>query len=96
MAVTCGRKYPKSRTNSWWQNIVENVVVRDEWRENFRMSRDIYFYFTVQQAQATDGKKRKKYAPVTISYMADEGRYRKVVNAFGISRPIVSKVVRMV
>ena len=31
------------RTDGWWQNFVNNVVVAEEWRENFRMSRDSFF-----------------------------------------------------
>ena len=27
------------RTSSWWDNFVNGVVVDDEWRDNFRMSR---------------------------------------------------------
>ena len=38
----------------------------------------------------------EKQIAVTLYYLADEGRYRKVANAFGISRSTVSKVVRKV
>ena len=27
------------RTSAWWDNFVNEVVVAEEWRENFRMSR---------------------------------------------------------
>ena len=33
---------------------------------------------------------------ITLYYLADEGRYRKIANAFGISRSTVSVVVRRV
>ena len=38
----------------------------------------------------------EKQLAITLYYLTDEGRYRKVANAFGISRPTVSKVVRKV
>ena len=38
----------------------------------------------------------EKQVAVTLYYLSDEGRYRKVANAFGISRSSVSKVVRNV
>lgn len=36
----------------------------------------------------------EKQVAVTLYYLADEGRYKKVANAFGISRSSVSVVVR--
>ena len=38
----------------------------------------------------------EKQLAVTLYYLADEGRYRKVANAFGISRSSVSIIVRKV
>lgn len=37
-----------------------------------------------------------KQVAVTLYYLSDEGRIRKTVNAFGISRQAVSKIVRKV
>ena len=28
------------RTSAWWDNFVNQIVVPEEWRENFRVSRD--------------------------------------------------------
>ena len=38
----------------------------------------------------------EKQLAVTLYYLADEGRYRKVANAFGISRSSVSIIFRKV
>ena len=38
----------------------------------------------------------EKQIAVTLYYLMDEGRYRKVANAFGISRASVSIIVRNV
>ena len=37
-----------------------------------------------------------KKVACTLYYLSDEGRIRKTVNAFGISRQVVSKIVRKV
>ena len=37
-----------------------------------------------------------KQVALTLYYLADEGRLRKTANAFGLSRPCVSIVVRRV
>lgn len=37
-----------------------------------------------------------KQVAVTLYYLSDEGHIRKIVNAFGISRQAVSKIVRKV
>ena len=31
------------RTDAWWRNFEKNVVLPEEWRENFRLSRDSFF-----------------------------------------------------
>ena len=31
------------RTDAWWIHFEKNVVLPEEWRENFRMSRDSFF-----------------------------------------------------
>ena len=57
----------------------------------------------MQLGQIPFGKKQKtnmrqsisveKQLAITLYYLADEGRYRKVTNAFDVSRPTVSKVL---
>ena len=49
MAMKNARRNPKrrfwirpGRTDGWWQNFVDNVVVPEEWRENFRMSKNSF------------------------------------------------------
>ena len=31
------------RTKSWWNNFKQNVVVAEEWKENFRISKDSFY-----------------------------------------------------
>ena len=92
------------RTGAWWCNFTRNIVVPDEWRENFRMSRDSFYVLCNKlrpfiEKQTTHLRKPisvEKQVAVTLYYVSDEGRYRKVANAFGISRASVSKIVRTV
>ena len=92
------------RTEAWWCNFTRNIVVPEEWRENFRMSRDSFYVLCNQlrpfiEKQTTHLRKPifvEKQVAVTLYYLSDKGRYRKVANAFGISRALVSKIVRSV
>ena len=92
------------RTSSWWDNFSNNVVVDEEWHENFRMSKENFKHLCQQlapflQKQVTNMRKPvdvEKQKAVTLSYLSDEGRYRKVANAFGIAKSTVSLIVRRV
>ena len=92
------------RTKSWWNNFKQNVVVAEEWKENFRMSKDSFYKLCNEVRPFLQKKTTIMRAPisvkeqiaVTLYYLADEGRYRKVANAFGISRSSVSIFVRNV
>ncbi len=92
------------RTSKWWDNFVNRIVVSDEWRENFRMCRTSFFnlcdqvrpYLTRQVTNMRIPISVEKQVAITLYYLSDEGRYRKVANAFGISRAAVSQAIRRV
>ena len=92
------------RTSAWWNNFQKGTVVPEEWRENFRMSQDSFTELCTQLRPFIEKKITKMRVPisvetqvaVTLYYLSDEGRYRKVANAFGISRSSVSIIVRTV
>ncbi len=92
------------RTSAWWQNFIDDIVVPEEWRENFRMSKENFFklcdeirpYLIKQRTAMREPLSVEKQVAVTLYYLADEGRYRKVGNAFGISRSTVSVVLQKV
>ena len=92
------------RTSAWWTNFQKDTVVPEEWRENFRMSKDSFTELCTQLRPFIEKKTTKMRVPisvetqvaVTLYYLSDEGRYRKVANAFGISRSSVSIIVRTV
>ena len=85
------------RTSAWWNNFQQDTVVLEEWRENFRMSKESFNELYSLLWPFIEKKVTKMRVPisvetqvaVTLSYLSDEGRYRKVANAFGISRSAV-------
>ena len=92
------------RTNAWWSSFTRNIVVAEEWRENFRVSQESFKSLCAQlrpyiEMQATNMRlptSVEKQVAITLYYLADEGCYRKAANAFGVSRSTVSVVVRRV
>ena len=92
------------RTSAWWDNFVSDVVVEEEWRENFRMSKQNFYKLCDElrphiQKKTTNMRSPvsvEKQVAVTLYYLSDEGRLRKVANAFGLSRSCVSLTIRRV
>ena len=92
------------RTSAWWDNFVSGVVVAEEWKENFRMSKPTFDKLCGElkpllEKQATCMRSPvsvEKQVAIALYYLADEGHLRKVANAFGVSRASVSIIVRRV
>ena len=83
---------------------MQDVVVRQEWKENFRMRRDTFFKLCSElrpyiERQITNMRQPidvEKQVAATLYYLSDEGRLRKTANAFGISRASTSIIIRRV
>ncbi|XP_037553265.1 protein ALP1-like [Nematolebias whitei] len=92
------------RTAGWWENFEKEIVLPQEWRENFRMSRSSLLSLSELLLPYIQGKSTVMRSPVcvvkkvacTLYYLADEGRLRKTANAFGLSRQVVSNIIREV
>ena len=92
------------RTTTWWDNFLAGVVVEEEWKENFRMCRGNFINLCTELREYIQKEETIMRAPVDVQrqvamttyYLSDEGRLRKTANAFGVSRPTVSIVVRRV
>ena len=92
------------RTQVWWQNFLNNIVVDEEWKENFRMTKNTFMELCEElrgHLQKNDTHLREALdvetqVGITLYYLSDEGRYRKVANAFGVARSTVSLVIRNV
>ena len=78
--------------------------MEEEWRENFRVSKTTFNKFCNELRPFLQKKRTSMRAPldvktrvaITLYYLCDEGRYRKVANAFGIGRSTVSTVIKEV
>lgn len=92
------------RTPLWWENLRNNVAVIEEWQENLRMSQTTFNklcdelrpYLTKKETTMRKPLDVETQVALTLYYLADEGRYRKVANAFGIARCTISRTVRTV
>ncbi|XP_046858630.1 uncharacterized protein LOC124452081 [Xenia sp. Carnegie-2017] len=92
------------RTSAWWESFLNEIVIPEEWRENFRMGRVSLYRLAEELRPFIQGKDTVmrtsidpvKQVAITLYYLSDEGRLRKTANAFGISRQTVSKIVRKV
>ena len=100
-----GRKCPKKprkrrrfwvrpgRTAAWWDNFLNDRVLEEEWRENFRLSRANFFKLSYLLKPYVERQVTHMRSPisvetqlaVTLYYLSDKGRLRKVANAFGLS-----------
>ena len=73
---------------------MKNIVVPEEWKENFGMSKESFIDLCNELRPCLQKQQTNMCAPisvekqvaVTLYYLSDEGRYRKVANAFGIPR----------
>ena len=76
----------------------------EEWKENFRMCKDNFYHLCDELRPFIQRKVTNMRLPVeverqvalTLYYLSDEGRLRKTANAFGLSRPCVSVIIRRV
>ena len=92
------------RTSTWCNNFVDQVVISEEWKENFRVSRDSLYNLAEELRPYIQRKATNMRSPVgvvkkvacTLYYLSDEGHLRKTANAFGLSWQVVSKIVRKV
>ena len=92
------------RTSLWWEHFLNCVMLEEEWKENFRMSRVSFFnlagllhpYIKHKDTVVRKPVTVETQVAVTVYYLSDEGRLRKVANAFGLSRSCCSIIVRRV
>ena len=81
-----------------WNNFLNGIVAANEWRENFRMTRNTFMKLTeklIPFLEKTTTVMREPISvetqlAITLYYLAGEGRFRKVANAFGVGKSTVS------
>ena len=92
------------RTSAWWDNFVQEEVTLEEWRENFRMSRNTFLILCEELRLFIQKKPTNMRLPVDVErqvasslyYLSDERRIRKTANSFGLSRAVISVIIRRV
>ena len=70
------------RTRAWWDNFIAEVVVPEEWKENFRMSKVNFIKFCDELRPHIQKLTTNMRSPVdvdtqvalTLYYLSDEGR----------------------
>ena len=97
--------YKKGRTDKWWENILMGILPEDEWKKNFRMSRET-FEDLVQELSPWISPKpdspnyrailANKKVAITLYYLKDTGSLSMTANTFGIHISTVSKVIKEV
>ena len=85
------------RTNAWWNNVISDRFIAEEWRGNFRMSNTSFTklcYELRPYLNKTNTRMRVRVfelqVAATLYYLADEAHYRKIANAFGIGLSTLS------
>ena len=92
------------RCKRWWKNLEVGYSQAEEWKRNFRMSRENFYRLCDELCPFVTRKTTNMRAPVsvemqvavTLYYLSDSGRMRKTANAFGIATCTVSRIVQRV
>ena len=92
------------RTSAWWDNFSSQNVVPEEWKENFRMSRDTFLILCEELRPFIEKRATNMRLPVDVErrvasslyYLSDVGRIPKTANGFGLSRQVISVIIRRV
>ena len=89
------------QTSAWWDNFVAEDVTPEEWRENFRMSRNTFLILCEELRPFIQKKATNMRLPVDVErqvasslyYLSDKGRIQKTANSFGLSRAVISIII---
>ena len=96
--------WSKSRSNNWWEEIVNNTFTERDWLENFRMSHATYLYVCEQLRSSVKKKDTtmrtsihyKKRVAITLWYLSTGSDFRTIGHLFGVSKSAVSIIVQEV
>ena len=89
------------RSSNWWENIVLNNFGPHDWMQNFRMSRESFYYLCNQLKNLLEKQTTRLRKPlsveqrvaITLWVLATPVEYRTVAHLFGIARCTVCVVV---
>ena len=89
--------WSKPRSNSWWEEIVNNGFTANDWLENFRMSHATYLYVCEQLRSSVEKENTvmrtsihyKKRVAITLWYLSTGSDFRTIGHLFGVSKSAV-------
>ena len=93
------------RTDEFWQMMWNGEVEDEDWKSNFRMGKADFMELVEMvrekltinpEAVRNDCLSAEKRVAMTLYYLSDLGTYKMTCNAFGVSKPTLSKNIRMV
>ena len=97
--------YVRGRTGRWWDNMVSGILPEDNWKKNFRMSRELFDQLVnalnpwispnlnSPNYRAIPANKK---VGITLYYLKDTGSLSMTANTFGIHISTVSKIIKEV
>ena len=96
-----GYQVKPGRTGQWWENFLNQLVLPEDWKDNFRMNRENFYklvddlrpYITKQTTMMRVSLPPETRVAIFLYYISDEGRLLKTANAFGISKCTVSVII---
>ena len=101
--VKSQRKYyiRPDRSNEWWNGFVKDEILPDEWKDNFRISKESFYvlcgklrpYIVKNTTQMRGPIHVKKQVAVVFYHLVDKGCMRKTANIFDIIKCTVSKII---
>ncbi len=94
--------WAKERSSNWWEQVVNSAFTPRDWLENFRTSRETFFYLC-DKLRTTIGKKdtimrravpTEQRVALTLWFLATGADYRTIGHLFGVSKSTVCLVTK--
>ena len=94
----------QGRTDAWWSNMINEISPLEDWKKNFRMSKDQFIELCEElRPHISPGTSPnylslsvEKKVAVTLCYLKETGTIWMTANTFGIHQCTVSKIVLQV
>ena len=90
------------RTEQWWLNLYNGILLESEWKKNLRMDRDVFMALADEirpylqpgrSPRGLDVLSVEKQLALTMYFLKDQGPLAMTANAFGIAFCTVSVIL---
>lgn len=90
------------RSQDWWKRIVLRTYDDDQWLDDFRMTRETFFWLCARLHPYVERMQKKCRNPISMEHrvvialyhLASSANYETVANLFGVSREAVCDIVK--